>query len=132
MSTHQNIQAARAFLTALSGFDTDRVRDLLAADAKRIEWPNRLKPQGNHQTCAEMLTDAAKARAVLTRQDYAIAQIAASDTAVMVEFTWTGTLALEIGTLAAGDIMTAHCVAVFDFRDGKICGLRNYDCFDAF
>ena len=45
---------------------------------------------------------------------------------------WVGTLAVAIGTLAAGDEMRAHFGVFLTFRDGLIVQQRNYDCFEPF
>jgi ketosteroid isomerase-like protein len=132
MSTDRNIETARNFFGALEAFDTARLHDLVTPDAERMEWPNRLKPKGNSQSYAQMLADAARAKAVIATQAYDVTRVATSKNLVMMEYVWTGSLTIAIGALAAGDRMKAHCVAAFDFKDGKICGIRNYDCFDEF
>jgi ketosteroid isomerase-like protein len=132
VSTDTNIETARNFFIALEAFDTAKLLDFISPDAERIEWPNRLKPKGNNQNFTQMLADAARAKTVITAQTYAVTHVAASENHVMVEYVWTGTLAIAIGALAAGDRMKAHCVAAFDFENAKICRLRNYDCYDEF
>ena len=39
-------------------------------------------------------------------------------------------LAMPRGSLNAGATMTAQFAMFFELRDGLICGMRNYDCFE--
>lgn len=132
MSMQQLIQTANSFLRALETFDTKEVSGLVHPKAQRVEFPNKLKPDGGRQGVAEMLADAERARVVLATQSYDVSKTATADDLVIMELTWRGTLAAGLGGLSAGDVITAHCVAAFDFEDGQIVAVRNYDCFEAF
>jgi hypothetical protein len=56
----------------------------------------------------------------------------ASGGQVALEFRWTGTLAIALGSLPAGFTMTGRYATILEYRDGKISRQRNYDCFDPF
>ena len=43
---------------------------------------------------------------------------------------WSGTLAVLVGMLGAGDQMRARFAVFLEFQDGKIVRQRNYDCFE--
>lgn len=131
-ATRTRSELTRQFLTALEEFDTGALNALLSPDLERIEMPNRLKPEGGAQGKDQVLADAARAETVIRSQSYAVLNTTEADNLVMIEMVWTGVLAIDIGALKAGDTMRAQCVAVFEFTDGRISGLRNYDCFDAF
>lgn len=132
MSTQQMIDTAHAFLRALEEFDTSGLSGLVHPRAQRIEFPNRLKPEGGRQELTEMLAGAERAKALLTAQSYDVNRTAIADALVIMELTWRGTLAAAFGGLSAGDLITAHCVAAFDFAGDQIVAVRNYDCFEAF
>ncbi len=57
-------------------------------------------------------------------------QAVAEGDRVAMEVRWTGTLAVAMGSLPAGGTMRAHFGVFLYFRDGKIAGQRNYDCFE--
>ncbi|SMH54321.1 nuclear transport factor 2 family protein [Maritimibacter sp. HL-12] len=132
MSMQQMTETARAFLRALEDFDTAALAGLVHPRAQRIEFPNRLKPDGGRQKVTEMLAEADRAKALLTAQSYEVNRTATGDALVIMELTWRGTLAAGVGGLSAGDVITAHCVAAFDFEGDRIVAVRNYDCFEAF
>jgi ketosteroid isomerase-like protein len=50
---------------------------------------------------------------------------------VAIEFRWTGTLAVPVGTLPAGGQMTGTFASFLELREGKIARQRSYDCFDS-
>jgi hypothetical protein len=43
---------------------------------------------------------------------------------------WTGTLAITLGSLAAGHDMRARFAVFLQYRGDKIACQRNYDCFE--
>ena len=51
---------------------------------------------------------------------------------MILEVLWAGTLAIPVGSLAAGDEMRAHFAVFIELRDGRIYRQRNYDCFEPF
>lgn len=132
MSMQHMIKTAQAFLRALEDFETSGLSGLVHPQAQRIEFPNRLKPDGGRQEVTEMLADAERAKALLSAQSYDVTKTATGDDLVIMELTWRGTLAAGFGRLQAGDVITAHCVVAFDFEDDRIVAVRNYDCFEAF
>ncbi|WP_328841277.1 hypothetical protein [Streptomyces europaeiscabiei] len=54
----------------------------------------------------------------------------AADAQVALEVTWSGTLAVSLGDLTAGQVLRARIAAFLEFRDGKIIAQRNYDCYE--
>ena len=42
--------------------------------------------------------------------------------AVTAEVLWTGEMAVDAGSLKKGQLLTAHCCFVFEFKDGKSSG----------
>jgi ketosteroid isomerase-like protein len=125
-----NLGTARAYLQAIEHGDTDALARFFAPDAVQEEFPNRLSPGGRRNTLADMLEGARRGQKILTRQHYDIRSEMEAGNRVALEVTWTGTLAVPVGTLAAGAEMRAHFAVFLEFRDGKIIEQRNYDCFD--
>jgi ketosteroid isomerase-like protein len=80
----------------------------------------------------EMREGAERGRQVMSAQRFEVLSSMASGDRVALEVQWTGTLAIPLGSLAAGDEMRAWFGVFLDFRDGRIAAQRNYDCFDPF
>lgn len=127
------LAAARRYLAALeSGAVGDDLAAFFTPDVEQIEFPNRLMPAGARRDLVALLGGAVRGQQVMRGQTFAIRHAVAAGDDVALEVVWTGTLAVPIGTPAAGDEMRAHFGVFLTFRDGKIGSQRNYDCFDAF
>lgn len=125
-----NLETAKVFLRAVESMDEGPLDEIFDPDIKQIEWPNLFKPQGDRRSLEQMKSGIAKAKAMLSAQSYEISREVSVDNCVILELIWRGTSNIEHPPLSVGQELQAHCVAVFDFADGKIVGLRNYDCFD--
>ena len=89
-------------------------------------------PNGARRTLDDMLQGAERGQKVMSAQRYQVLSSMASGDRVALEVHWAGTLAIPLGSLAAGDEMRARFGVFLDFRDGRIAAQRNYDCFDPF
>lgn len=126
----KNIETAKRFLSAVEEMDGSGLDGFFAADIKQIELPNALKPSGQTRDLAALKADLEKAKGIIDGQRYEVTKVLADETSVMFEMVWSGTMAIDFPPLTAGQHLRANCVAVFDFQDGKVIGLRNYDCFE--
>lgn len=127
-----NLAATKTFIQAVEQMDGSFLDQFFAKDVQQIEWPNLFKPAGEHRSLEMLKADIEKARGVLEGQQYEITREIASDQCVMLEMVWRGQMVVDFPPLKAGQSLCAHCVAVFDFENGKVTGLRNYDCFEPF
>ena len=75
----------------------------------------------------ELLEGAERGQKVMS---YEVLSALASGGRVAMEVQWTGTLAVPLGSLPAGEQMRARFGVFLDFRDGRIAAQRNYDCFE--
>lgn len=100
-------------------------------DAEQVEQPNRLNPSGGRSGLPTLLARAEKGRGLLSNQRYELLSFVAEEQRVAAEVQWSGTLAVPLGTLAAGATLRAHIAMFFDMKDGLIHRQRNYDCFEA-
>jgi|SRR6185295_5587310 len=98
----------------------------------QIEFPNRLTVNGAMRDLNALLAASDQGKKVLTAQKFEIQKEFVSDNTVIFEILWSGTLAIPVGKLAAGDIMKAHFATFIEFHNGKIIAQRNYDCFEPF
>lgn len=132
MSAHSHaVDLVRQYLSALERGDTgEALRGFFTPDAEQTEWPNRLNPRGQVSDVSGLLARSVQGAKVLRSQNYNILTAISFEDRVAVEATWTGTLAIPLGTLAPGETMTAHFAMFFELRDGRIFRQRNYDCFE--
>ncbi|MDR0788095.1 MAG: nuclear transport factor 2 family protein [Gemmatimonadota bacterium] len=126
-----NLANVRAYLKAL---ETGEVGDALArfftSDARQVELPNRLNPGGGVSDLSTLLQRAEQGQKLLRSQRYEIRSEVAQAHQVAMEATWSGMLAVPLGSLAAGATMTAHFAMFFELDEGLIREQRNYDCFE--
>jgi len=126
-----NIETIRAYVAALAdGAAGDALRPFFTDDALQIELPNRLNPAGGQSDLETLLRRSEQGRHLLQSQTYDIRSIVARDNQLAVEALWTGTLAVPLGTLAAGSTIKAHFAMFFELESNRIRRQRNYDCFE--
>src|SRR5262245_61890358 len=94
------------------------------------EFPNRLAPGGPRRDLAGILAAAELGQRAVTGHRYEILGLMADGDRVAVEFLWSGTLAVPVGSLAAGSVMRGRFASFLEFRGGRIVAQRSYDCFD--
>jgi ketosteroid isomerase-like protein len=125
------IARAKAFIAAIArGASADEIATFYAPDILQEEFPNRLLPNGATRDFAALRESNIKARQVITSQTYEIVNAVRTGDCVAIEAVWSGTLAIPLGSLKPGDAMHARFAQFFEFRDGLITRIRNYDCFD--
>ncbi len=127
----QSRQFVRSYLSAIaSGAIGDDLARFFTPDAVQIEYPNRLNPNGGQSDLSTILLRAEQGQKLLTKQTYEVQSITVEESEVAVEAIWTGTVAVQVGTLQPGSTMRAHIAIHLVMRDGRIAIQRNYDCFE--
>ena len=129
MTAEANLATARAYLKALEENRPQDARAFFADDIVQVEHPNLLKPKGDRRDAAMMAADGQRGLKILERQTYEVLNAVADGDRVALEVLWTGVLAIPLRDLKPGDAMTCWSGVFLDFRDGKIVGQRNHDCF---
>ena len=79
---------------------------------------------------AGLLEGRTRGKQGMRSERYEVRNALASGDRVALEVLWSGTLAIELGSLPAGGVMRAHFGVFLDYEDGKIVAQRNYDCFE--
>ncbi len=124
---------ARAYISAVEG---GAIGEELAAfyhpEAIQQEFPNRLIPSGAQRDLADILRGAEAGQKLMERQIYDIHTVTEVGDRVIVEYTWSGWPRTPVGTVRAGQAMSARICQVIEYEDGVIIRQRNYDCFDPF
>jgi len=128
-----NLEVARRYLAALeAGAVGDDLAVFFSPDVEQIEFPNRLVPTGGRRGLAEMLEGARRGQQVLSEQRYQVERAFADGNTVVLEVLWVGTLAIDRGSIRAGQELRAHFAVVLELQNERIIAQRNYDCFDPF
>ena len=126
-----NEQTVAAFLTMMSSRQSAAELDAFYhPQIEQIEYPNLITKNTAVRNLTDLKDGSEHGRQLLSAEHYEIKNLYCSGDAVILEAVWKGTLAIPLGTLQAGDVMTAHFAQFFEFKDGKILKQRNYDCFD--
>jgi ketosteroid isomerase-like protein len=123
-------QTRRYFQALEAGATGEALAAFYAPEVEQLEFPNRLVPHGARRDLAAILDAAARGQQVMTSQRYEILQVLAEGDRVAVEFLWSGTLSVPLGSLPAGAEMRGRFAVFMEFRDGRIVSQRNYDCFE--
>lgn len=121
----------RQYFAALErGVTGDALAAFYDPEVVQEEFPNRLAPSGARRDLAGILAAAERGQAIITGHHYEILVILADGDRVAVEFAWSGTLAVPVGSLAVGSVIRGRFASFLEFRDGRIIAQRSYDCFD--
>src|SRR5262245_5032101 len=124
------LELTRRYFAALEGGATgEALAAFYAPDVVQEEFPNRLAPHGARRDLAAILDAASRGQKVMASQRYELLHVVADGDRVAVEFRWSGTLAVPVGSLKAGDEMRGRFASFLEFRDGRIVTQRSYDCF---
>lgn len=130
---HANEARIREYLAAIeAGATGDELSRFFTDDVVQEEFPNRLVPNGATRTLADILDGAVRGQKVMRSQSFEVHNIVTFGATSAVELTWLGTLAIPLGSLAAGDRMRARFCMVVELEGDRIRRQRNYDCFDPF
>jgi len=128
-----NLATARRYLAAIeSGAPFERLAEILSPEVIQEEFPNRLVPNGARRDLAALREAGERGRKAVSDQRYEVVNAVASGDSVALEVLWSATLKVSFGSIPEGGTMRAHFGVFLDFRDGRIVGQRNYDCFDPF
>jgi len=131
LSDSPNVKIVRSYLAALeSGVVGEELASFFTTDAEQIELPNKLNPNGGRSDLASLLRRAEQGQKLLVHQSYVVCSIIEQGSRVAVEARWSAVLALPVGSLSAGQTMSAHFAMFFEIREGRIVSQRNYDCFE--
>ena len=130
--TASNLAVARASLKALEEGRPQDAQALFDPEIVQIEHPNQLKPNGETRRAVKLAADGQQGLKILERQTYEIVNAVAEGDRVALEVVWTGVLAVPLRDLKPGDEMRCFSGIFLDFKDGKIVGQRNHDCFPPF
>lgn len=111
------------------GGDLDQ---FFAHDARALERPNALAPQGRTSDRASMIAASSAGAGLLSRQRYEVHWLREIEDTVVTRVTWRGVVAQDAGPFRAGQELTAHIAQFIQVRDGRIVEIDTYDCYEPF
>jgi ketosteroid isomerase-like protein len=124
-----NVEAAQRYLRRLAAWDLAGMMSMFASDIAQVEHPNRVNPAGKRRDRHTLIADAEEGRRHFSRQSYEVLNTVAEGDEVALEVIWRAELAEPWGKFPAGAQLTSHSAIFLEFRNGRIVGQRNYDCF---
>jgi len=114
------------------GVTGDELAAFYTDDVIQEEFPNRLQPHGARRDLPAILEAALRGRGVMASQRYEILNLVEAGDCVAVEFRWSGTVAVPVGTLPVGGEIRGRFASFLTFREGRIGAQHSYDCFEPF
>lgn len=128
-----NIAIAKAYLRDIEqGKTGEALAFHFDPNVVQEEFPNALSPRRVQRDLKAILEGAERGQALLSGQKFDVETAIATGDDVALEVAWSGTLAVPVASLAAGDTMQANIAVFLKFRNGKIIHQRNYDCYEPF
>jgi catechol 2,3-dioxygenase-like lactoylglutathione lyase family enzyme/ketosteroid isomerase-like protein len=125
------LETIRALYDTIQGHRTDRdIASFYTDDVIQDEFPNRFVPAGIRRDLNAIIEASKRGKGVMAKQALEIVNTVSSGDTVVVEAQWTGTTAIDIGPIPAGTVMRARFAQFYEFREGRIAVMRNYDCFE--
>ncbi len=112
-----------AYLRAIESHDLDGVAQLLHADARVIEHPNRINPTGATLDRAALRAAGERGAKLMASERYEVRALTCEGDRVVAQLVWTG-------TLQDGRTMRAQICSVIELRDGLVYRQEQYDCFE--
>ena len=111
-------------------FDQHTSEELIHRDYLQWELPNQLNKNGQKSDAQDSFKRIQTAKLILASQKYQVTSMIESQNTVVVETLWTGQMAIDAGPLKKGQLMKAYICMFYEFKEGKIHRVRNYDCFE--
>ena len=129
--THEEI--VRSLYAAIErGEHGEAFAKIFTDDARTIEHPNRLKPNGAVAPRDVMIAHAQAGASILATQHFDVRSMLVAGDSVAVRLTWSGVMARDAGPLRAGQRLVAHVAQFIEVRDGRIASIETYDCYEPF
>jgi ketosteroid isomerase-like protein len=125
------VPVVERYLATVTDMDADpaAVAALVHPDARFVERPNLVAPTGRRRDAACALAALAHSRALMRSHRFDALEHIVVGERVVTRAVWTGTLAIDAGSLPAGTELRADCCMVFTVREGRIAGQENYGCY---
>jgi len=128
-SPHQS-HLLRLYTAISAGATGDELAAYFHPDAQQIEYPSLMRPHGHRRGLAEMREGAEIGAKMISDQHYEVHTVIEDGDGLAVQFTWTATVATDLGAIRAGTPLVSHVAAFYVFRDGLVLEQSSYDCYE--
>jgi len=99
-------------------------------EIEQCEYPNATTKNIAVRKLDDLKAGSERGLKLMSKEAYEIRNLFSSGNVVILEAVWKGTLAVPVGNIPTGGVMTAYFAQFFELKDGKIYRQRNYDCFE--
>jgi len=99
-------------------------------EIEQCEYPNAITKNIAVRKLDDLKAGSERGLKLMSKEEYEIRNLFSSGNVVILEAVWKGTLAVPVGNIPTGGVMTAYFAQFFELKDGKIYRQRNYDCFE--
>ena len=128
-SSHQHL-VLRMYAAISAGATGDELATYFHPEAQQIEYPSLMRPHGHRRGLAEMREGAEIGAKMISDQHYEVHTVVEDGDRLAVQFTWTATVATDLGAIRAGTPLVSHVAAFYIFRDGLVLEQSSYDCYE--
>jgi ketosteroid isomerase-like protein len=111
---------------------TDDLEELLHPDARIIEHPNPITPNGAVRNVEATLQAFRAGKALLSQQSFDVHEVLVIGDRVAVRATWSGTVGIDAGAFTRGAVLTAQMAGFLTVRDNRIVEHETFDCYQPF
>jgi len=130
MTSAQQTHLLRMYAAISAGASGDDLAAYFHPNARQIEYPSLMRPHGHRRGLAEMREGAAIGAKIISDQHYEVHTLVEDGDRLAVQFTWTATVATDLGAIRAGTALVSHVAAFYVFRDGLVLEQSSYDCYE--
>jgi ketosteroid isomerase-like protein len=129
--TMTNIEVAKRYVGLVENPAStfEEIRGLMHDDLVWREMPNRFAPEGRSNSLAGVAAAWRKGREAVIDQVYEIRSAIGDGDTVVLELSWRGTMARDLGPFKAGTHLGAELATIMRFSHGKIISQTDYPCY---
>ena len=132
--TSDNEQVVRRYFSTIADLRSteDDLLALLDPDARVVEHPNPVRPEGATSNVEQAIGGFRADKALLSRQTFNVHEVLVCGERAAIRTTWSGTIARDAGPYVAGTTLTAHIGGFLTVRDGRVVDHETFDCYEPF
>ena len=110
----------------------DQLREVVHPEARFVEHPNPVVPQGAVRDVESTLVGFQAGKALLSAQSFDLHEVLVDGDRASVRGTWRGTVGRDAGPYRAGTTLEAHIAGWLTVRDGLVLEHETFDCYEPF
>jgi ketosteroid isomerase-like protein len=124
----------RRYFSTVADLDSsdDDLLALLDPEARLVERPNPVRPDGATSNVEQALAGFRAGKALLSRQTLDVHEVLVCGDGAAVRTTWSGTIARDAGPYLAGTTMVSHMGGFLTVRDGRVVDHETFDRYEPF